>query len=134
MLASASTGQIMTATNYTVVVVENDPAILKAVGRLLRAYQYECELYESAESFLERQSKADIGCLLLDINLGGMSGIELQRKLVAAHKAPPIIFLTSQSDEATLVQAINDGCVAYLYKPFEAQALLQALEAAQGKV
>jgi FixJ family two-component response regulator len=117
--------------NSTVAVVENDVAILTAIGRLLRAMGYLPELYESAEQFLNRSSPAQIDCLLLDIDLGGMSGIELQKKLVSANVAPPIVFVTSQSDEPTIAQAIDEGCVAYLHKPFEAQSLLRALQAAE---
>lgn len=113
-----------------VAVVENDAAMLKALERLLRATGFATELYASAELFLERAPGSPVGCLILDIDLGGLSGIELQQRLVASGQAPPIIFVTSQVDAAFREKAEAFGCVAYLRKPFESQELLHALQLA----
>lgn len=120
----------MTNTVPLVAVVENDLSILKAVERLLIAYGYEAETYSSAELFMRRNSKKTVSCLVLDINLDGISGIELQRILVARGAAPPIIFITGRGDESTIVQAIEQGCIAFLHKPFESHTLRAALNAA----
>lgn len=113
-----------------VAVVENDPGMLKALGRLLRAAGYLAQLYASAELYLQRDDQSDISCLILDIDLGGLSGIELQQMLVGAGKAPPIVFVTSQIDGSFEAAAQRLGCLAYLRKPFASQDLLAALQRA----
>lgn len=120
----------MESANPVVAVVENDAAMLKALERLLRASGFQSELFASAESYLARRAGAEIGCLILDIDLGGISGMELQRRLVAAGDAPPIVFVTSQVESAFREQAQALGCVAYLRKPFPSHELLRALELA----
>lgn len=120
----------MTTLKPIVAVVENDSALLKALERLLRAHGYSAELYTSAEAFLEKNTKKEIACLVLDINLGGISGLELQRQLIKEGSAPPIVFITGQSEEKSMQQAQSMGCIAYLKKPFESQLLIQALDKA----
>lgn len=117
----------MTKAKPIVAVVENDSALLKALERLLRAHGYPSELYASAEEFMEHSLKQEIGCMILDINLGGISGLELQKELVRKGQAPPIIFITGQSDESCRKQAEEMGCIAYLKKPFESHSLIKAL-------
>ncbi|CAN5486670.1 response regulator [soil metagenome] len=113
-----------------VAVVENDPGILKALERLLIAYGYHAETYSAAELFLQRDAEVHLDCLLLDIMLDGMTGLDLQRILHDTGNAPPIIFITGQSDSSTIRQAREMGCVAFLAKPFEARALWEALNQA----
>ena len=113
-----------------VAVVENDAAMLKALGRLLRAAGYRAELYASAEAFIGRGAAPQVGCLVLDIDLGGISGIELQQRLADAGDAPPIVFVTSQVDTAFQDKAEALGCLAYLRKPFESHQLMEALHRA----
>lgn len=119
---------MMNGRSAVVAVVEDDLAMLKALERLLRASGYGIEAYTSAEMYLTRTSKTRVQCLLLDVNLGGMSGIELQGRLHAAPGAPPIIFITAQTDSTTRARAFAMGCLAYLNKPFESRLLLQALK------
>lgn len=113
-----------------VAVVENDQAMLKALGRLLRASGYMAQLYASAELYLQRTEKTDVACLVLDIDLGGLSGIELQQMLVGAGAAPPIVFVTSQAEDRYEAAAQRLGCLAYLRKPFDSRDLLRALDQA----
>ncbi len=113
-----------------VAVVENDAAMLKALERLLRASGFAAELFSSAEQFLARPGDGKIACLLLDIDLGGISGIELQQRLVEQGDAPPIIFITSQVDGSYEARAHAMGCLAFLRKPFASPQLLGALNAA----
>jgi FixJ family two-component response regulator len=113
-----------------VAVVENDAGMLKALGRLLRAAGYMAQLYPSAEQYLQRGDHSHISCLILDIDLGGLSGIELQQLLVGAGNAPPIVFVTSQIDGGMEAAAQRLGCLAYLRKPFASQDLLAALQQA----
>lgn len=110
-----------------VAIVENDAAMLKALERLLRASGYASELFASAELYLARGPMEAVGCMILDIDLGGISGIELQQRLVERGGAPPIIFVTSQVDSAFQQRAQALGCLAYLRKPFASHELLHAL-------
>jgi FixJ family two-component response regulator len=113
-----------------VAVVENDQAMLQALGRLLRAAGYLAQLYASAELYLQCHDGAGTACLILDIELGGLSGIELQQMLVGAGIAPPVVFVTSQADDRLEAAARRLGCLAYLRKPFDSKDLLAALERA----
>jgi FixJ family two-component response regulator len=117
----------MTHAAPVVAIVENDGPMLKALERLLRASGYAAEMYASAEAFLARSSTPRVCCLILDIDLGGLSGIELQQNLVERGRAPPIIFVTSQAEGHYRERAFALGCLAYLRKPFASQELLEAL-------
>jgi FixJ family two-component response regulator len=114
----------------TVTVIDDDPTMLKAIERLLRVKGFDVETFASAEAFLAGTGKAT--CLVLDIHLGGMSGIELRRRLVASGAEPPTIFITAVDDEATRNEATKAGCVAYLRKPFLASLLVGAIDKATG--
>jgi FixJ family two-component response regulator len=120
----------MDATKRVVAVVENDTPTLKALERLLRASGYQAEGFHSAETFMARAPDPDVSCLLLDIDLDGMSGLELQKILQGARNAPPIIFVTGNSDEGRRARALEMGCIAFLRKPVSSVALMQALEKA----
>jgi FixJ family two-component response regulator len=114
----------------TVAVVEDDPSMRRSIERLLNAHGYKTEGYASAETFLGRDAVGDIGCLVLDIHLGNMSGIELRRRLRDAHLGLPVIFITAVDDEALEAEAVEAGCLAYLHKPFAARLLLSAVHEA----
>lgn len=120
----------MTFGKPIVAVVENDPSMVKALRRLLYAYGYKSEVFTSAEMYLQRDSAAPLSCLLLDVNLDGLSGIDLQRALVAMKMAPPIIFISGQGNEETIRTAVDMGCVAFLHKPFESNVLSAAIKQA----
>jgi len=113
-----------------VTVIDDDPTMLRAIARLLRVKGFDVETFASAEAFLASTGKAT--CLVLDVNLGGMSGIELRRRLVASGAQPPTIFITAVDDEATYKEATEAGCVAYLRKPFLANLLIGAIDKATG--
>lgn len=110
-----------------VAVVEDDPSMRRSIERLLGAHGFETEAYASAESFLENYTPGSVGCLVLDIHLGGMSGIQLRRKMREAGVSLPVIFITAVDDDALQDEAIGTGCLAYLHKPFAAKHLLSAL-------
>jgi FixJ family two-component response regulator len=110
-----------------VVVIENDISLLKAIGRLIFAMGYEVETYISAELFLDRKHRKAVDCLLLDINLDGMSGLELQKTLRNRQLNYPVIFISGRDDEQTIGQAIDQHCAAYLHKPFDSHALQSVL-------
>jgi FixJ family two-component response regulator len=113
-----------------IAIVDNDDALLKALGRLMQANGYLTELFASAEMFLARQSNMAVDCLILDIHLDGMSGIDLRTKLLRAGCAPPTIFITAERDALAQVNAMGMGDCGYLIKPFEARALIEALHRA----
>jgi FixJ family two-component response regulator len=115
-----------------VTIVDDDPSMLKGVGRLLNAHGFVAEVYTSAEAFLQRATGSEPSCLLLDINLGGISGIELQRKLLAAGPKIPIIFMTAIDNDMLKNEAIAAGCIAYLHKPFPSHQLIEAIGKLKG--
>jgi FixJ family two-component response regulator len=119
------------ATSSTVViVVDDDAGFLKGVVRLLTHNGIQSRTFASAEALIENGSMRTATCLLLDVNLGGISGIELQRRLAASGSKCPVIFMTAHDDEATRREAVDAGCVAYLCKPFAAYDLLDAIRKA----
>ena len=113
-----------------VAVVDDDPSMLRAAENLLDAHGFATKLFASAEEFLARKNANQIDCLLLDIHLGGISGIELRRQLKASGSTLPVIFMTALDDEAMRRQALKAGCVALLRKPFQARQLFDAIEKA----
>ena len=120
----------MMAQPTVVIVVDDDASLLKSVARLLAHHGIESRTFASAEALLESDSVQTATCLLLDIHLGGISGIELQRRLAASGSKWPVIFMTANDDEATRSQAIDAGCIAYLQKPFAQHVLLNAISKA----
>jgi FixJ family two-component response regulator len=110
-----------------VAVVDDDPSMLKGLARLLDAYGFEPAAYGSAEAFLQCPATSDAACLILDIHLRGMSGIELRRRLTQAGSKLPVIFITAIDDEPTRLAADEAGCVACLRKPFAASLLMGAI-------
>jgi CheY-like chemotaxis protein len=117
----------MAAQPTVVIVVDDNAGFLKAVARLLAHNGIESRTFASAEALLESGSAQPATCLLLDIQLGGISGIELQRRLAASGSKCPIIFMTANDDDATRNEAVDAGCIAYLRKPFARQVLLDAI-------
>ena len=114
----------------TVAVVEDDPSMRTSVERLLNAHGFPTESYRSAETFLSRDGASEFGCLVLDIHLKGMSGIELRRRLNNSGVKFPVIFITAVDDDALELEATQVGCVAYLHKPFPAALLIGAINKA----
>lgn len=113
-----------------VVVVDDDKTMLKSLERLLNASGFDTEVFCSAEAFLARADAREANCLVLDIHLGGMSGIELRRRLTQSGSTVPVIFMTAFDDESTHEKAVEAGCIACLHKPFPARSLIGAIETA----
>jgi FixJ family two-component response regulator len=122
----------MEADKRVVAIVEDDPSMLKGLERLLNVHGFATEVYTSAEAFLAGAAASEAGCLVLDIKLGGISGIELQRRLVAAGSRLPVIFMTAVDSEVVQREATEAGCIAYLHKPFPARQLIGAIDKAVG--
>jgi FixJ family two-component response regulator len=113
-----------------VAIVEDDPNMLRATTDLLDAHGFATAAFTSAEEFLTRGIAKAVDCLLLDIDLGGMSGIDLRCQLKASGSVLPIIFMTAIDDDATERQALASGCAAFLRKPFPQGALIDAIRKA----
>jgi FixJ family two-component response regulator len=111
----------------TIAVVEDDPSMLQGLSRLLTAHGFRVDRFTSAESFLDSLAQCEAACLVVDIHLGGISGIDLKRKLVASGNDFPVIFMTAVDSEATRQAAVDAGCVAYLRKPFLSKLLVEAI-------
>ena len=120
----------MMARPTLVIVVDDNAGLLKSVARLLAHHGIDSRAFASAEALIESGSAQTATCLLLDIHLGGISGIELQRRLAASGSRCPVIFMTANDDEATRNEAVEAGCIAYLRKPFARHVLLDAIKRA----
>jgi len=113
-----------------VAVVDDDPSMLRATTDLLSAHGLVSEVFASAEEFLGRGATIKVDCVLLDIHLGGMSGIELRRRLAISKPELPVIFMTALDDEQIHREARAAGCIAVLRKPYSARQLMDAIEKA----
>jgi FixJ family two-component response regulator len=111
----------------TIAVIDDNPSMLQGLNRLLSAHGFRVQTFVSAESFLDNFAKCEADCLLLDIHLGGISGIDLQRRLTLSGTEIPVIVMTAIDSEVTRRQAFDAGCVAYLRKPFLAKLLIDAI-------
>ncbi len=113
-----------------VLVVDDDPAMLRSIARLLRQFGYGSLLFPSAEAFGNHRGFGNAVCALLDINLGDGSGIEVRRRLKAAGNSLPVIYMTGNDNPAVRTAAHQSGCLAYLTKPFSAKSLIASLKKA----
>ena len=113
-----------------VAVVDDDPGMRDALVRLLASYGFQPAAYESAEAFWECDDGRNASCVVLDINMRGMSGIELRHRLRKRDARLPVIFMTADDHESTRIAAKAAGCVAYLRKPFSAEKLIAAIKKA----
>jgi len=116
----------------TIFVVDDDAAVRDALKLLLRSVGHAVETFGSAQEFLDAYGEDRAGCLVLDIRMPGMSGLELQQKLNEQHSILPIIFITGHGDVPMAVEAMQAGAVDFIQKPFRDQDLIdrinQALE------
>ena len=110
-----------------VAVVDDDLPTLKALGRLLRASRFEAAPYASAEAFLAAPPERPPVCLVLDMDLGGMSGLDLQRRLHVEGSRLPVIVVTGLEDQRLREEACRLGCIAFLHKDSAADTLLDVI-------
>jgi FixJ family two-component response regulator len=109
-------------------VVDDDDAVRESLRGLIRSFGFAVEVFASAADFL----KSDLtrtSCLILDVRMPGMSGVELHRQLKARHCHLPVIFITAHGNEKGRSQALSEGAVDYLFKPFGEEALIEAINA-----
>jgi len=117
----------------TVFIVDDDPAVLKSLARLLRAARLTAATFASPQDFLARHDPSRPGCLVLDVAMPGLNGLELQQALLAGGHEVPIIFLTGHGDIPMSVQAMKRGAVDFLTKPVNDHDLLEAIHTALEK-
>ena len=113
-----------------VLVVDDDAGMLRSVTRLLRQSGYETLLFPSAEAFSNHNDFDGVTCVILDIDVGGVSGIEVRHRLKAANISVPVIYITGNDSPAVRAAAYQSGCLAYLTKPFSAKSLMELLHRA----
>jgi two-component system response regulator FixJ len=111
-----------------VYVVDDDPAVNRLLAEVVKGIELNVEAYESAEKFLEAHNGTGPGCLVLDVRIPGMSGMELQRQLTAAGSTLPIIFVTGHADVRMAVEAMEHGAFGFLEKPFRIQELCEKIQ------
>lgn len=114
----------------TLCVVDDDSAVRKSLARVLRAHGFAVEVADSAEAFLARSDADPPACLILDVNLPELDGLELQHRLAEDGRSVPIVFLTGHGDIPTSVRAIKNGAVDFLTKPVAAEVLVAAVRSA----
>jgi FixJ family two-component response regulator len=113
-------------------IVDDDPLMREGLISLLRSAGFATQAFASAEEFLSLAHRDDIACLILDVGLSGISGLELQSQLTAtvSNHRTPVVFMTARDDEATRQRALKDGAVDFLCKPVRREALLNAVHLA----
>ena len=113
-----------------IAIVDDDDSLRKSLNNLLRSVGFRTQGFSSAEAFLRSNHIPDTTCLILDVRMPGMSGLDLQRQLGAANWRIPIIFITAHADADARAQALAAGAVDFLYKPFREEELLNAIDTA----
>ena len=113
-------------------VVDDDESPRRSLGNFLRSVGFRVETFASAEDFLRSARAESTGCLVLDLHMTGMSGLDLLRHLAAANVRVPTVILTAHGDEAIRQRCLRAGAVAFLDKPVRGDALLDAVQTALG--
>jgi FixJ family two-component response regulator len=117
----------MPTQRFIVAVIDDSPEVVDSINSLLSAYGYGTELYASAEAFRKAAPKSEAVCLIIDVQLGDSSGINLTRELIEIGLKLPVIYITAFDDEHAKRRAVETGCVAFLRKPFPAEVLINAV-------
>ena len=116
-----------------VVGVDDDFRIRESVASLLESAGFESLMFRSAEDFLTSGALSQADCLITDVRMPGMNGLELQRRLRIERPSLPVIFITAHNDDQIRLQALAGGAIEFMYKPFDGAALLRIIEQALGK-
>jgi FixJ family two-component response regulator len=113
-----------------IAIVDDDDSLRNSLENLIRSFGFRAQGFPSAEAFLSWRQARDTACLILDVRMPGMNGLDLQRHLITRNWRVPIVFITSHADDHAEARALEDGAVAFLYKPCREEDLLNAIEAA----
>ena len=111
-------------------IVDDDDSLRNSLANLVRSVGFKAQGFSSAEAFLSSNQARDTACLILDVRLAGMNGLDLQRHIVAAEWRIPIIFITAHADDDARARALAAGALGFLGKPFREEELLSAMDAA----
>ena len=120
----------MTSATPTIALVDDDAGVRAGLGRLLREEGWNVQSFESAEAFLARAEQTQPSCLVLDIEMPGLDGLALQRRLGEAGTGVPVVFLTGHGDIPMSVRAIKAGAIDFLTKPVTSETLIAAIRGA----
>ncbi len=112
----------------TVYIVDDDEAVRDSLQWLLEGQDYKVRCYESAEAFLSRYDPREVACLIADIRMGGMTGMELQDRLIERQSPLPIVFITGHGDVPMAVESMKKGALDFIQKPFDEQQLISLVE------
>jgi FixJ family two-component response regulator len=121
MMAARGTG------DSVVFIVDDDPSVRRSLTRVMTSAGYVVEAFESARDFLARKPSVGPGCLVLDVRMPGVTGLDLQETLAAAEHRIPIVFITGHGDISMSVKAMKGGAVDFITKPFDVENLLEAV-------
>jgi len=116
-----------------VAIIDDDASVLATTDSLVRSLGYIVNTFASAEEFLRSNRLDDLSCVIADVQMPGMSGVELQSRLLTQGNHVPFIFVTAFPDERVRAQALRAGAICYLTKPFDGDSLIQGLQAALKK-
>jgi len=120
----------MTVPNALVFVIDDDASVRKGVSRLLRSARYKSEAFESASAFLAREQHPGPACLIVDVRMPGINGMDLQETLIQRRREEQLVFVTGHGDISMCAQAMKAGAADFLPKPFRSDELLQCVERA----
>ena len=111
-------------------IVDDDDSVRESLRALIRSMGFKAEIFASAEEFLNSEQLRNTDCLILDVRMPGMNGLELQRQLTANHYQIPVVFITAHGDDEARSRALKNGAVDFLRKPFDEESLLNAIHMA----
>jgi FixJ family two-component response regulator len=117
--------------HLTISIVDDDPWVRDALCRLMDSVGLAAAAFASAEEFLASPSRDETGCLILDVRMPGMDGLELQRRLIASNWKVPIVFISAQTEDEVRERALQAGAVEFFDKPVNSAALLHAIDASR---
>jgi FixJ family two-component response regulator len=123
----------LTEVTGTVFLIDDDPSVRRALARRLRTVGLAVETFASAQDYLDRPPQAGIACIVADVRMPGLSGLDLQASLARANRELPMVFITGHGDVPTSVRAMKAGAVNFLPKPFTAEEILAAIAEALGR-
>ena len=130
MFTEVQRGRMDERDRPVVSVVDDDESLRRSLRNLLRSVGFGVETFSSAEEFLRSAQRGSTGCLVLDLRMSGMSGLDLLRQLAVEDSQIPVVILTAHGDVETRRRSLQAGAVAFLDKPFRSDALLDAIRAA----
>ena len=113
-----------------IAIVDDDESLRDSLENLIRSFGFRATGFASGEAFLSWRQARDTACLILDVRMPGLNGLDLQRQMITRNWRVPIVFITSHADDHAEARALEDGAVAFLYKPCREEDLLNAIEAA----